>query len=113
MGPSLHDTRTSHYSKETSDEFLDSNYCPSASLLGLFVLMTVPLFAMIALLVVALAAVAALVALTGAVLATPYLLGHSLLQRLRARRDASRHEALGARRTQVQLATGDPGWRTG
>jgi hypothetical protein len=67
---------------------------PVAVVLGLFVLMIVPLFAMIALLVVALSGVAALVALTGAVLATPYLLGHSLLRRLRARSGARRHQAL-------------------
>jgi hypothetical protein len=54
---------------------------PVGVVLGVFVLMTVPLFAMIALLVVALAGVAALVALTGAVLAMPFLLGHSLLRR--------------------------------
>jgi membrane protein implicated in regulation of membrane protease activity len=103
---------------------------PVAVVLGLFVLMIVPLFGMIALLVVALAAVAALVALTGAVIATPYLLGRSLLQHLRARRDARRHQALNAHTDRTQeitvgtstpvaaghrllAATGDPSWRTG
>ena len=78
---------------------------PVAVVLGLFVLMIVPLFGMIALLVVALAAVAALVALTGAVLAMPYLLGHSLLQRLRARSRASRHQALKAHTERTQEIT--------
>ena len=69
------------------------------------VLLVVPGFAVIGLVVVALAAVAALVALAGAVLAMPHLLGHSLVQHLRARSGHRRHQA--------PLATGDPGWRTG
>ena len=109
MELSLHET---YYSKEitmnSSVELL-----PVAVVLGLFVLMTVPLFAVIAVLVVALGGVAALIALTGAVLAAPYLLGHSLLQHLRARSDHRRPQALDGRSTQARLATGDPGWRTG
>jgi Flp pilus assembly protein TadB len=103
---------------------------PAGVILGLFVLMIVPLFAMIALLVVALCGVATLAALTGAVLAMPYLLGHSVLQRLRARRGARRHQALDAHTERTQeitvststpvaagrpllAPTGDPGCRTG
>jgi uncharacterized membrane protein len=80
VGLSLHANYRKEITMNSSIELL-----PVGIVLGLFVLMIVPLFAMIALLVVALSGVAALVALTGAVLATPYLLGHSLLRRLRAR----------------------------
>jgi hypothetical protein len=87
---------------------------PVGLVLGLFVLLIVPAFALIALLVVALAAIPALLALTAAVVATPYLLGHSLVQHLRARRSARRHQALPVAAGRRLLApTGDPGWRTG
>jgi hypothetical protein len=46
------------------------------------------------------------------VLATPYLLGHSLVQHLRARSRTRRHQAVAAGR-RLLAPTGDPGWRTG
>jgi hypothetical protein len=95
VGLWLHGRISANHSKEiTMNSAIE--LLPVAVVLGLFVLMIVPLFAMVALLLVALGGVAALVALTGAVLATPYLLGHSLLQHLRARRSAGRHQALKA-----------------
>ena len=64
-------------------------WTPGLVLLGtVLVLPLVPSFALIGLVVVALAAVAALVALAGAVLATPYLLVHSVRRRL-----AERHQS--------------------
>ena len=53
-------------------------WMPLVVLLGAFVLLIVPAFALIGLAVVALAAVAALVALTGAIVASPYLLARTL-----------------------------------
>jgi len=61
-------------------------WIPAVVLVGAFVVLMVPAFALIALLVVALVALAALAALAGAVLATPYLLVRSL-----RRRRAERH----------------------
>jgi thiol:disulfide interchange protein len=63
-------------------------WMPAVVLVGAFVLLTVPAFALIALVVVALAAVAALVALAGAILAMPYLLARTLRRRL-----AERHQS--------------------
>jgi positive regulator of sigma E activity len=63
-------------------------WMPAVVLLGAFVLLIVPAFALIGLAVVALAAVAAVVALAGAVLATPYLLARTLRRRL-----AERHQS--------------------
>ena len=64
-------------------------WMPAVVLVGAFVLLIVPAFAMIGLVVLALAAVAALVALTGAILTTPYLLARTLRRRL-----AERHQAV-------------------
>jgi hypothetical protein len=64
-------------------------WMPGIVLLGMVVVLPlVPAFALIGLVVVALVAVAAVVALAGAVLATPYVLVHSLRRRL-AERDQS------------------------
>jgi hypothetical protein len=63
-------------------------WMPAVVLVGAFVLLTVPAFALIGLVVVALAAVAALVVLAGAILASPYLLARTLHRRL-----AERHES--------------------
>ena len=60
-------------------------WMPAVVLVGAFVLLIAPGFALIALAVVALAAVAALVALVGAILATPYLLARTLRRRLAER----------------------------
>jgi hypothetical protein len=60
-------------------------WMPAVVLVGAFVLLMVPAFALIGLVVVALAAVAALVVLAGAVLATPYLLVRTLRRRLAER----------------------------
>jgi hypothetical protein len=63
-------------------------WMPAVVLLGAFVLLIVPAFALIGLVVVALAAVAALVVLAGALLASPYLLARTLGRRL-----AERHQS--------------------
>jgi hypothetical protein len=60
-------------------------WMPAVVLVGAFVLLTVPAFALIGLVVVALAAVAALVALAGTIVATPYLLARTLRRRLAER----------------------------
>ena len=60
-------------------------WMPAVVLLGAFVLLMVPAFALIGLVVVALAAVAAVVALAGAMLASPYLLARTLRRRLAER----------------------------
>ncbi len=65
-------------------------WIPAVVLVGVFVLLMVPAFALIGLVVVALAAVAALAALAGAILATPYLLVRTLRRRL-----AERHRSTG------------------
>jgi hypothetical protein len=65
-------------------------WIPAVVLVGVFVLLMVPAFALIGLVVVALAAVAALAALAGAILATPYLLVRTLRRRL-----AERHQSTG------------------
>jgi hypothetical protein len=88
VGLSLHAKRTSSsHSKEIAMN-ASIELLPVGVVLGLFVLMTAPVFAMIALLVVALAGFGALAALAGAVLAMPFLLGHSLVRHLRARSNA-------------------------
>jgi hypothetical protein len=63
-------------------------WMPAVVLLGVFVLLMAPAFALIGLVLVALAAVAALVALAGAILASPYLLARTLRRRL-----AERHQS--------------------
>jgi hypothetical protein len=60
-------------------------WMPAVVLLGAFVLLMVPAFALIGLVVVALAAIAAVVALAGAMLASPYLLARTLRRRLAER----------------------------
>ena len=60
-------------------------WMPAVVLLGAFVLLLVPAFALIGLVLLALAAVAALVALAGAVLVSPYLLARALRRRLAER----------------------------
>ena len=60
-------------------------WMPAVVLVGAFVVLMVPAFALIGLAVLALAAVAALVALAGAILASPYLLAHTLRRRLAER----------------------------
>jgi hypothetical protein len=63
-------------------------WMPAVVLVGAFVLLMVPAFALIALVVVAVAAVAALVVLAGATLASPYLLVRSIRRHL-----AERHQS--------------------
>ena len=63
-------------------------WIPAVVLVGAFVLLMVPAFALIGLVVVALVAVAALAALAGTILATPYLLVRTLRRRL-----AERHQS--------------------
>jgi hypothetical protein len=63
---------------------------PVVVLVGAFVLLMVPAFALIGLVAVALAAVAALAVLAGAILASPFLLARSLRRRL-----AERHQSTG------------------
>jgi hypothetical protein len=63
-------------------------WMPAVVLVGAFVVLMVPAFALIGLVVVALAALAALVALAGAIIASPYLLARTL-----RRRYAERHES--------------------
>ena len=64
-------------------------WMPAVVLVGAFVLLMVPAFALIALAVVALAAVAALAVLAGAILTTPYLLARTLRRRLVERHQSS------------------------
>jgi hypothetical protein len=79
-------------------------WIPAVVLVGAFVLLTVPAFALIGLVVVALAAVAALAALAGAILASPYLLVRTLRRRL-----AERHQSTGAPlRIPTAIAQADP-----
>ena len=72
-------------------------WIPAVVLVGAFIVLMVPAFALIGLAVLALAALAALVALAGAILATPYLLARALRRRL-----AERHESAQRR---VPIAT--------
>jgi hypothetical protein len=72
-------------------------WMPAVVLVGAFILLTVPAFALIGLAVLALAALAALVVLTGAILASPYLLARTLRRHL-----AERHQATHG---SVQIAT--------
>ncbi len=62
-------------------------WMPAVVLIGAFVALMVPAFALIGLVVVALAAVAALAALAGAILASPYLLVRAVRRRLAERQD--------------------------
>jgi membrane protein implicated in regulation of membrane protease activity len=64
-------------------------WIPAVVLVGAFVLLMVPAFAMIGLVVLALAALAALVALAGAIVASPYLLVRTLRRRLAERRQST------------------------
>jgi hypothetical protein len=66
-------------------------WVPAVVLVGAFVLLMVPAFALIGLVVVALAAVAAIAVLAGAILASPYLIARTLHRHL-----AQRHESTGA-----------------
>jgi hypothetical protein len=68
-------------------------WMPAVVLVGAFVLLMVPAFALIGLVVVALAAVAALVALAGAIIASPYLLARTLRRRLAERDHATQRSA--------------------
>jgi hypothetical protein len=63
-------------------------WMPAVVLVGAFVVLMVPAFALIGLAVLALAAIAALVALAGAIVASPYLLARTVRRRL-AERHAS------------------------
>jgi hypothetical protein len=60
-------------------------WLPAVVLVGAFVALMVPAFALIGLAVIALVALAALLALAGAIVASPYLLARSLRRRLAAR----------------------------
>ena len=60
-------------------------WMPVVVLVGAFVLLMVPAFALIGLVVVALAAVVALAVLAGAILASPFLLARTLRRRLAER----------------------------
>ena len=60
-------------------------WMPVVLLVGAFVVLIVPAFALIGLAVIALAAVAALVALAGAIVASPYLLARTVRRRLAER----------------------------
>jgi hypothetical protein len=66
---------------------------PAVVLIGAFVLLMVPAFAMIGLVVLALAAVATLVALAGAILASPYLLARTLRRHLAERHQSTQGSA--------------------
>ena len=77
-------------------------WMPAVVLVGAFVLLMVPAFALIGLVVVALAALAALVALAGAIIASPYLLARTLRRRL-AERHESPHGAV-----QIPAAIAEP-----
>ena len=68
-------------------------WMPAVVLVGAFVLLMVPAFALIGLVVVALAALAALVALAGAILASPYLLARTLRRHLAARHQSTQASA--------------------
>ena len=63
-------------------------WMPAVALVGAFILLMAPAFAMIGLVAVALAAVVALAVLAGAMLASPYLLARAL-----RRRFAERHQS--------------------
>ena len=63
-------------------------WMPAVVLVGAFVILMAPGFALIGLAVLALLAVAALVALAGVIIASPYLLARTL-----RRRFAERHES--------------------
>jgi hypothetical protein len=63
---------------------------PAAAVVGLVTLLFVPYLGLLIALVIVVVAAAALVAFVGAVVATPYLLGRSVLRRRRARTAAGR-----------------------
>src|ERR687897_369471 len=63
---------------------------PSAAALGLVTLLLAPYLGLLIALVIVVVAAAAPVALVGAVVATPYLLGRSVLRHRRARTDPDR-----------------------
>jgi hypothetical protein len=68
-------------------------WMPAVVLVGAFVLLMVPAFALIGLVVLALAAVAALAALAGAIIASPYLLARTLRRRLAERHRSTQGSA--------------------
>jgi hypothetical protein len=68
-------------------------WMPAVVLVGAFVLLIVPAFALIGLAVLALAALAALVALAGTIIASPYLLARTLRRRLAERHQATQGSA--------------------
>jgi membrane protein implicated in regulation of membrane protease activity len=68
-------------------------WMPAVVLLGVFVVLMVPAFALIGLVVLALAAVAALVALAGTIIASPYLLARTLRRRLAERHQSTQRSA--------------------
>jgi hypothetical protein len=72
-------------------------WIPAVALVGAFVILMVPAFALIGLAVLALAAIAAAAAFAGAVVASPYLLARIVRRRL-----AERHQA---RHPSVAIAT--------
>jgi hypothetical protein len=79
-------------------------WMPAVVLVGAFVVLMVPAFALIGLMVVALAAVAALAALAGAILATPYLFVRTLRRHL-----AERHQSMqGSLPIATAVAHADP-----
>ena len=77
-------------------------WMPAVVLVGAFVVLMVPGFALIGLAVLALAAVAALVALAGVIIASPYLLARTVRRRL-AERHESPHGAV-----QISAAIAEP-----
>ena len=64
-------------------------WMPAVVLVGAFIALMVPAFALIGLAVVVLIALAAVAALAGAILASPYLLARSLRRRLAARHESA------------------------
>jgi thiol:disulfide interchange protein len=79
-------------------------WMPVVVLVGAFVLLMVPAFALIGLVVVALAAVAALVALAAAIVALPYLLSRTVHRHL-----AERHRSTqGSVPIATAIAQADP-----
>ena len=78
-------------------------WMPVVVLVGAFVLLMVPAFALIGLVVVALAAVAAVAVLAGAIVASPFLLARSLRRRL-----AERQSTGGSLPIATAIAQSDP-----
>jgi hypothetical protein len=75
---------------------------PAVALVGAFVILMVPAFALIGLAVLALAALAALIALAGAIAASPYLLARTIRRRV-----AERHQAT-QRSVPIATAVAEP-----